>query len=194
MMLSMVSANFVVPDVADCANNTGCGATRVKQRRVQSRLRLEYTKLLYSTEQATKPGIGYRVGKTVSRTMDEMDFSAARQQFPSLAHWTYLNTATYGQMPKRAVEAANRHFARRDEFACTDFIAWFEDMDQIRGLCARLINCHAEDIAFVTSSSSGLSWLMQGIDWRHGDEILTLDPEFPNQLYQVALEERFGIR
>jgi selenocysteine lyase/cysteine desulfurase len=35
---------------------------------------------------------------------------------------------------------------------------------------------------------------MQGIDWKHGDEVLTLDPEFPNQLYQAALEERFGIR
>lgn len=123
-----------------------------------------------------------------------MDFATIRQQFPSLAHWTYLNTATYGQMPLAASEAANRHFARRDEFACTDFLSWFEDMDHIRTLCARLINCQSSDIAFVTSASNGLSWLMQGIDWKPGDEVLTLDPEFPNQLYQVALEERFGIR
>ena len=129
-----------------------------------------------------------------SRTIERMDFSAARDQFPSLAHWTYLNTATYGQMPRVAVEAANRHFARRDELACTDFLSWFDDMDRIRGLCARLVNCTADDIAFVTSASNGLAWLMQGIDWRHGDEILTLDPEFPNQLYQVALEERFEVR
>jgi cysteine desulfurase/selenocysteine lyase len=123
-----------------------------------------------------------------------MDFTQVRQQFPALAQWTYLNTATYGQMPRVAVEAANRHFARRDELACTDFLSWFDDMDRIRELCAQLINCAADDIAFVTSSSIGLSWLMQGIDWKHGDEVLTLDPEFPNQLYQVALEERFGIR
>src|SRR5882757_9059304 len=105
-----------------------------------------------------------------------MDFSAARQQFPSLTQWTYLNTATYGQMPRVAVEAANRHFARRDEFACADFLAWFDDMDRIRELCGQLINCSAEDIAFVNSASSGLSWLMQGIDWKHGDEVLTLNP------------------
>ena len=123
-----------------------------------------------------------------------MDFSTVRDQFPSLADWTYLNTATYGQMPRVAAEAANRHFARRDELACTDFLSWFDDMDRIRELCARLINCTADDIAFVTSASNGLAWLMQGIEWRHGDEILTLDPEFPNQLYQVALEERFGVR
>jgi selenocysteine lyase/cysteine desulfurase len=123
-----------------------------------------------------------------------MDFRIVRQQFPSLAHWTYLNTATYGQMPLVASEAAARHFARRDELACTDFMSWFSDMDRVRTLCGRLINCLAEDIAFVTSASNGLAWLMQGIDWKPGDEVLTLDPEFPNQLYQVALEERFGIR
>jgi len=123
-----------------------------------------------------------------------MDLSTVRRQFPSLNHWTYLNTATYGQTPRVASEAAMRHFARRDEFACTDFISWFDDMDQIRALCARLVNCQPDDIAFVTSSSNGLAWLTQGIDWKPGDEVLTLDPEFPNQLYQVALEERFGVR
>ena len=123
-----------------------------------------------------------------------MDFSSIRQQFPALAHSTYLNTATYGQMPRVAEEAVARHFARRNEFACTDFLSWFEDMDRIRGLCARLIHCQAEDIAFVTSASNGLAWLTNGLDWRAGDEVLTLDPEFPNQAYQVALEERFGIR
>ena len=123
-----------------------------------------------------------------------MDFSTIRGQFPALAHWTYLNTATYGQMPLVASEAANRHFARRAEFACTDFLSWFDDMDAIRELCARLINCTAGDIAFVTSAANGLAWLTSGIDWHAGDEILTLDPEFPNQAYQVALEQRFGVR
>ena len=123
-----------------------------------------------------------------------MDFSSIRSQFPALAHWTYLNTATYGQMPRAAAEAVSRHFARRAELACTDFLTWFVDMDKIRGLCARLINCQPDDIAFATSASNGLSWLTQGIDWRQGDEILTLDPEFPNQAYQVALEERHGVK
>jgi cysteine desulfurase/selenocysteine lyase len=123
-----------------------------------------------------------------------MDFSSVRSQFPSLEHWTYLNTATYGQMPLAASEAVMRHFTHRDELACTDFLSWFDDMDHIRALCARLVNCRADDIAFVTSASNGLAWLTQGIEWKPGDEILTLDPEFPNQLYQVALEQRFGIR
>ena len=50
------------------------------------------------------------------------DWGEIRGEFPSLAQWTYLNTATFGQMPRRAAEAVARHFARRDERACTDFM------------------------------------------------------------------------
>jgi len=49
--------------------------------------------------------------------MQEMtpDWKALRAEFPALANWTYLNTATYGQMPRRAADAMTRHLARRNE-------------------------------------------------------------------------------
>jgi selenocysteine lyase/cysteine desulfurase len=116
-----------------------------------------------------------------------------RQQFPALRNWTYLNTATFGQLPERSVEAVNRHFARRDELACQDMLAWFDDMDRIRGLVARLIHCEASDIAFVTNSSSAISLLLGGLDWRSGDQVITLEDEFPNQYYYAARLKRFGV-
>src|SRR3954470_7825162 len=77
------------------------------------------------------------------------DWKAVRAEFPALADWTYLNTATFGQMPRRAADAMSRHLARRDETGCGDFLSWFDDMDAIRVLCARLVHCEAADIAFV---------------------------------------------
>ena len=41
------------------------------------------------------------------------DWKALRAEFPALTNWTYLNTATYGQMPRSAADAMNRHLARR---------------------------------------------------------------------------------
>ena len=38
------------------------------------------------------------------------DWNAVRGEFPALAEWTYLNSATFGQMPLRAVDAMSRHF------------------------------------------------------------------------------------
>ena len=120
------------------------------------------------------------------------DWKALRAEFPALANWTYLNTATYGQMPRSAADAMSRHLARRDELACDDYLAWFDDMDAIRESCARLVHCEAPDIAFVINASTGLAALILGLPWQSGDEVLTLDDEFPNQLYVSAVLARFG--
>jgi len=116
-----------------------------------------------------------------------------RSQFPALRHWTYLNTATFGQLPERAVDAMNRHFARRDMEACRDFLVWFDDMDRIRGLAARLVHFQPSDIAFINNACAALSQLLGGMDWNTGDQILTLEHEFPNQYYYPAQLGRFGV-
>ena len=111
------------------------------------------------------------------------DWDAVRSEFPALANWTYLNTATFGQIPNRSKAALDKHFARRNELACDDFITWFEDMDRIRALVGRLVHCEADDIAFLPNASQALSLLLAGIEWKRGDQILTLEREFPNHYY-----------
>ena len=92
-----------------------------------------------------------------------VDWKTIRSEFPALERWTYLNTATYGQLPRCSVEAAARHFSHRDELACADFLDWFDDADRIRGLIARLIHCEAGDIAFIPSAAHALSLLLSGL-------------------------------
>ena len=121
------------------------------------------------------------------------DWDSVRREFPALAHWTYLNTATFGQLPRRATDAVARHFAHRDQLACADFLAWYDDADRIRAKIARLINCSSEDIAFVPNASTALGLLLAGLDWHPGDRVLTLEHEFPNNLYAPGLLQRFGV-
>jgi cysteine desulfurase / selenocysteine lyase len=119
------------------------------------------------------------------------DWQQIRAEFPALADWTFLNTATFGQMPRRGAEAAARHFSRRDRFACADFLDWFDDSDRIRELCARLVHCRPADIAFIPNASTALSLLLAGIDWKPGDRFVTLEDEFPNHYYHpLFLGER----
>ena len=122
-----------------------------------------------------------------------VDWAAVRSQFPSLAHWTYLNTATFGQLSRRSTEAVARHFAHRDEVACWDFLTWYDDADRLRAKIGRLICCGPEDIAFVPNASTALGVLLTGLDWHPGDRIVTLEHEFPNNLYAPALVGRFGV-
>jgi cysteine desulfurase / selenocysteine lyase len=116
-----------------------------------------------------------------------IDWEQIRAEFPALSEWTYLNTATFGQMPRCAAEAMARHFARRDALACSDFMDWFEDADRIRARVAGFIHCQPADIAFVQNASAGLSLLLGGLDWKAGDRIVTLADEFPNHYYYPSL-------
>jgi len=122
-----------------------------------------------------------------------VDWEAVRREFPALEHWTYLNTATFGQLPRSATDAVARHFSHRDELACSDFLTWFDDADRVRAKIGRLIGCESQDIAFVPNASTALGLLLAGIDWRSGDRVLTLEHEFPNNLYAPGSLERFGV-
>jgi selenocysteine lyase/cysteine desulfurase len=118
-----------------------------------------------------------------------VDWAAVREEFPALRNWTYLNTATLGLIPRRARAAVDAHFARRDELAHTDFYDWWDDMDHLRGLIAQMIHApHAngDDIAFLPNASAALAIAKGAVDWKAGDELLTLEDEFPNQVYASA--------
>lgn len=122
-----------------------------------------------------------------------VDWREIRAEFPALADWTFLNTATFGQLPKRAAAAVYRHFARRDQFACSDFLEWFDDADRIRASVALLIHCSPADVAFIPNASSALSLLLGGINWERGDQIVTLQDEFPNHYYYASYLNPRGV-
>src|SRR5580692_2448601 len=118
-----------------------------------------------------------------------MDWNAIRSEFPALSRWTYLNTATFGQVPLVATAAVADHWARRAEFACSDFLDWYTDADRLRASLGRLIHCSADDIAFAPSAAHVLALVVAGLDLGPGDAVVTLQHEFPNQLYQPNLRE-----
>ena len=122
-----------------------------------------------------------------------IDWKQVRAEFPSLNGRTFLDTATFGQLPRRTVEAVANHFARRDATACRDFLSWFDDAERTRAAVAQLIHATADDIAFVPNACTALATLMSGIDWQPGDRVITLEHEFPNNLYAPTAVEARGV-
>ena len=112
-----------------------------------------------------------------------LDWQAVREQFPVLRDWAYLNTATFGPVPRCALEAMEGYFRRRDEQACLDFVEWFDDAARVRSLAAALIHAEPADIAFAPGTGPVLGWLVQGLDWRPGDRVVALEHEFPTNSY-----------
>ena len=125
--------------------------------------------------------------------MSTVTWDLVREQFPVLRGWTYLNTATFGPVPRCAYEAMEQHQRRRDELACTDFLDWFDDADQVRALAARLLGAAASDIAFVPSTGHALGCLLAGINWKSGDRVVALADEFPNNTYNGHALAKRGV-
>ncbi len=50
------------------------------------------------------------------------DWASIRAEFPSLQGRTFLNTATFGQLPTRTKQSAMEHFDRRDQTAALEFL------------------------------------------------------------------------
>ena len=115
-----------------------------------------------------------------------MDWRPIRAEFEVCSQWTYLNTAAFGMVPKRSTDAMARHFAHRNELACTDFLDWYSRLNQLRASAARLVGARAEDIAFVPNTATALALVVANLDLKPRDNIVTLADEFPNFQYMPA--------
>ncbi len=71
---------------------------------------------------------------------------------------------------------------------------WGNRTKKVRQLAAQLINAEADEIAFAPNTSSGLSFVANGIDWQAGDNIITADCEFPaNIVPWKRISREFGV-
>ena len=123
-----------------------------------------------------------------------IDWQSVRAEFPALTQCTWLNSATFGQVPLRAQAAVDRHWEERNRFGARNFLSWFDAVDEIRVEVAALLGASADDVAFILNTSHALSLIVNAIDWREGDEVLSFEAEFPNQIYAAALLEARGVK
>ncbi|HEY4574902.1 MAG TPA: aminotransferase class V-fold PLP-dependent enzyme, partial [Thermoanaerobaculia bacterium] len=106
------------------------------------------------------------------------------EQLPVTRECVYLNHAGVGPLTRRAT-------ARMAEMAGNTSLAgdrlWQERIDEaerVRGLAARLLGARApHEVAFVENTSTALSLVAEGLDWRPGDNVVGAAFEFPSNVY-----------
>ncbi len=93
----------------------------------------------------------------------------------------YLNHAAVAPWPQCTVTEVMR-FAQENGFSGSSHYArWMDVESELRSLLARLINADsAQDIALLKSTSEGLSAIAYGLQWRPGENIVSITQEFPS--------------
>jgi selenocysteine lyase/cysteine desulfurase len=122
-----------------------------------------------------------------------MDWTRWRAEFPSAAQHVHMNHAGISPLSRR-VGAAIRTFT--DEAVLLDgavYRRWEARAEAVRGAAARLIGVRTHEIAFVRSTSEGLSLVASGLSWEPGDNVVTVADEYPSNVYPWFGLRRLGV-
>jgi len=119
-----------------------------------------------------------------------MEISEVRQLFPVTRNYNFQNSAAVAPVSTRVVEAVNTYLTRIRDQSYVDS-GFYEHVGEVRKLAAQLINADTEEVTFVKSTSEGISFVANGLNWSTGDNIVTANCEFPSNVYPwMALQAR----
>jgi cysteine desulfurase / selenocysteine lyase len=121
----------------------------------------------------------------------KLDLETLRHEFPVTRQWIYCNHAAVAPISTRVAEAIQGVLTDLNEYGAVHWRSWGKTVEHARHLAARLINGDPDEIAFVKNTSDGLSILSNGLDWKWGDRVVSIDTEFPANVYPwLALKDR----
>ncbi len=117
--------------------------------------------------------------------------------FPVTRGYTYLNHAAVGPVPAPVAWAAHQAFEGLSLRGSIEMEGRDAQVD-VRQRFGRLINAPAECIAFTKNVSDAFMTIAHGLEWRPGDNIVTVRGEFPANVYpwlnlaEQGVETRFA--
>ena len=124
-----------------------------------------------------------------------MDVSSIRRDFPVLRDWAYLDSAFVGLMPDQVRDGYAEYVDLWHRFDTTGdktiLQEWLAKARRVRRLVADFIHVSAEEIAFDMCTGSGLNVVVNGTDWRKGDNVVF--PEWEHNPLHTHTTARHGV-
>ncbi len=114
-----------------------------------------------------------------------------RRQMPVTENWAYLDHAAVAPLSGPAQQAIQAWAVEAAEQGETVWARWVRRVEQVRVTAAAMIGAEPEEIALVHNTTIGISLVAEGLPWQTGDNVVTLDDEFPSNIYPwMNLAER----
>jgi len=110
-------------------------------------------------------------------------FDDFRRQMPIARKWAYFDHAAVAPLPEPTRIAIAAWLEQAVSEGDTVWPAWHRRVEEARLLAARLIGAEADEVALVHSTSEGIGLVAEGFPWQQGDNLVTLDNEFPSNQY-----------
>jgi isopenicillin-N epimerase len=124
-------------------------------------------------------------------TADEDYWAAIQNSFSVTRGIINLNNGGVSPSPRVVTEALVRYIWEQED--CTAYTMWEilePQSETIRTGLAELFGCDREEIAITRNASESLEILLDGMDLKAGDEILTTTQDYPRMLTTLRQRER----
>jgi selenocysteine lyase/cysteine desulfurase len=108
---------------------------------------------------------------------------AIRALFPVTRNYVYLNHSAVSPLSVPVRQAMTGLVNDLTENGAVNYEEWQAATKQVRADAARLVNARPHQIAFMRNTSSAISTIANGIDWKQGDNVVTCNIEFPANIY-----------
>jgi len=125
--------------------------------------------------------------------MNAKSFETYRREFPVTQKYIYLDHAGVSPLSLRVKSAIETFLSEATMGGAFYYPKWAQQIIATRQSCARLINASPDEIAFVKSTSHGLSIVAAGLAWKPGDNVLIYEKEFPSNIYPWQNLQRKGV-
>jgi len=125
--------------------------------------------------------------------MDTRTVERYRREFPVTKDHVYLDHAGIAPISLRVKAAIEALLAESTEGAAFHYPRWSQRVGEVRRLCAQILNAGNDEIAFIKSTSHGLSIVSEGMEWQHGDNMLYAGMDFPSNIYPWTNLKRKGV-
>jgi selenocysteine lyase/cysteine desulfurase len=122
-----------------------------------------------------------------------LDIQHYRSQFPVTESSIYMNHAAVAPISWRVRDAMVGLLDDVQQCGAEHWQRWVETYDGVRRSLAQLLNADPGEIAFAKNTSEGISTFANGLDWHPGDEIVSVEGEFPANYYAWKALEKRGV-
>lgn len=122
-----------------------------------------------------------------------LNIDEIRKIFPVCKNLIYLDHAAVSPLHKLSAEALNEYIEHFINKGAVNYEYWHNKTEKIRIDFAKFIGADSSEIAFIKSTSAGLSILANGIDFQEGENIIIPDIEFPSNVYPWLNLQRKGV-
>jgi len=115
--------------------------------------------------------------------MNKINWNKYRELYPIVKERVFLDHAALSPLSKTIVADIRELLEDYSMYGSLKWEKWFNKVEDARVFAARLINCTADEISFAVNTSDAIMYVVEGLDWKSGDNIVSVEREFTANYY-----------